>query len=620
MDRRQKKRIIIFLLVPILASILFISEDLIIRLVVITLLIIYVAFIIFLRDSLKFSKPEVDDIDDIENKIEPGINTESDVDEEESFRIISKPKKIEVITAENYSPSISTKGPVLKPNDLKERFEEIVNEELPKDIGHDKQFTFVLEKMLAVLKEAYQAHTAIFFWYNKHKDKLSIEKFVSNSKEITKRNFDIEDDILSKIVQNSEPEFMNDISAAAEADVIRYYNMPEGIKSFVGVPLFYNNKLIAIVAMDSKSVDVFGIETIYSLGRFVRVITMLISIFEEKFTDSLTQQRLRGLLNLIESDKKFQTENDLVKAIRNSVTLFLPWDAFAFIYYSPVEKIFKIISTVNNTSLKYVGNGLQIDLSGTLTGKSITTGMPVKIDDTSLENYLRYSKSEDVSFDGSFLAVPVMYDSQIYGVVCFESLRKNAYSNQDIQFLKNAFNFLSYILYSFSTEKFLKNYIAFDVETKLLNAEFFKQRLKEELYKADQLKITSAVAVIKIDDFLEQESLFDGEPFPKVLQAITEMIKSDLNISNVIGRLSQRVFGIYFFNSTTKDVFLWAEKLRIKIARKPIAVISKQTTYTISVGIASAKDILDAEEVLYNADLALQKAVEKGGNAVRNIN
>ena len=35
--------------------------------------------------------------------------------------------------------------------------------------------------MLTVIKEAYSAHTAIFFWYNKKKEKLSIEKYVSTS-------------------------------------------------------------------------------------------------------------------------------------------------------------------------------------------------------------------------------------------------------------------------------------------------------------------------------------------------------------------------------------------------------------------------------------------------------
>ena len=134
--------------------------------------------------------------------------------------------------------------------------------------------------MLTVIAESYNAHTAVFFWYNKKKEKLAVEKFISGSDQLSKRKFDLEDDILSKIVQKGEPELLTDIPPAAEVDVIRYYDSPQGIRSFAGVPLFFNDELVDIIALDSKVGDAFGIETIYALGRFVRLITMLILIFE----------------------------------------------------------------------------------------------------------------------------------------------------------------------------------------------------------------------------------------------------------------------------------------------------------------------------------------------------
>jgi diguanylate cyclase (GGDEF)-like protein len=619
MDRRQKKRLLIFLFVPLLAAVLLITDDIVIRIITIGLIVIYVAFIIFLRDSIRFDGPFIsrqsdEDIEDVSS------NEPSHTDLGDSFQIISKNKNLEVITSETYSPNFRVPKTTLKPPDLKERFEEIANESLPEEVGHNGQFAFVLEKMLTVIKEAYQAHTAIFFWYNKKKEKLTIERFVSNSTDIANRKFDIEDDILSKIVQKGEPELLSDISPAAEADVVRYYNSTQGIRSFVGVPLFYEKSLIAIIAVDAKVDDAFGIETIYALGRFVRVITMIITIFEEKYSDSVSQQRLKGLLSLIGPDKKIDNVEDLIVSIQSSIGLLFHWDAFAFVYFHPIEKKFITLKILNNTSLKYVGENLDIDLNGTLVGKSIVTGMPVKIDDTSSGEYVRFAKVESVSFDGSFLAIPIVYDNQNYGVLCFESLKKNAYTNADIQFLKSALNILSFVIYSYSTKTLLKSYLAVDIDTKVLNAETFKDRLTSDLAKAAQLKIPGALALIRIDDFLEQESLFDGNPFPKVLTSVSETINQEMTPLNLFGRLSEKVFCVYFFNATTKDVFLWAEKLRVKIARKPIAVVSKQTTYTVSIGVASANSKTDPEEVIYNADLALQKALERGGNTVRNIN
>ncbi len=619
MDQRQRKRILIFLVVPLLAAVLFITDEIIIRVITIGLIIIYVAFIIFLRDSIKFEGPFVSK--ELSEE-EPGMPLDEKTTDgfDDSFEIVSKNKNIEVITAENYSPEFRVPKHTLRPPDLKERFEEIANESLPGEVGHDGQFSFALEKMLAVIKEAFVANTAIFFWYNKKKEKLTVEKFISNSTDVSVRKFDIEDDILSKIVQKGEPELLSDISSAAESDVIRYYDSPQGIKSFVGVPLFYDKSLIAIIAVDSKVDDAFGIETIYALGRFVRVITMIITIFEEKYSNTISQQRLKGLLNLVTPDKKLENDEDIISSLQNIVDNLLNWDVFAFVYYHPVEKKFKTLKVINKRTLKYVGENLEIELNGTLVGKSIVTGMPVKIDDTSSGDFKRFSKVESVSFEGSFMAIPLIYDNRNYGVLCFESLKKNAYSNADIQFLKSSANIISFMLYSFSTQNLLKSYLAIDIETRILNSENFKERLKFELVKAEKLKIPGAIALIRIDDFLEQESLFDGNPFPKVLISVCETISGELNEMNIFGRLSERVMGVYFFNYTSKAVFIWAEKLRVKIARKPITVVSKQTTFTVSVGVASTNNKIDPEEVIYNADLALQKALEKGGNSVRNIN
>jgi diguanylate cyclase (GGDEF)-like protein len=194
------------------------------------------------------------------------------------------------------------------------------------------------------------------------------------------------------------------------------------------------------------------------------------------------------------------------------------------------------------------------------------------------------------------------------------------YTNNDVQFLKKSLNILSFIIYSHSTQKLLTSLTSIDLETKALNSSAFKERLSADLIKSNHLKIPGTIALISIDDFIEQESLFEGDPLPRVLTAVAETIAQEMTPMNLFGRLDERKFAVYFFNSAAKNVFIWAEKLRVKIARKPIAVVSKQTTFTISIGVAATTNKVDVEEVIYNADLALRKAIEKGGNTVQNIN
>lgn len=619
---RNKKRILIFSIIPVLAAVPFFTDDLILRLISTAILVIYVGFIIFLRDSSRAedSYEESFQRETYSSEDESSDNLGYETDQGEDFTIVSANKDIEVLRADGGGSDSSTGGKsFFKPPDLKSTFQKIAAEKLPKDISHDEHFAFALEKILAVIKEAYLAHTALFFWYNKKKQRLTLEKYASVSSDITRQKFEIENDILSNIVKKEEPELLTDIPSNAESDIIRYYDKPQGIKSFVGVPLFYGESLAGVLGLDSRVVDAFGIETIYSLGRFVRVISLIISLFDEKFAESQSEQRLKAILDLLTTDKKFENESELYSTIEEAVKNLIEWDVFTFVYFNPTDQKFKTSKISNKTSLKYAGENLEIELPSSLVGKAIISGVPVKVDDTSLEKSNRFAKTEDVTFDGSFLAIPLTYDGQNYGVLCFESLKKNIYNNVDVDFMKKATKIFAYIVYSFSTQNVLRNLLSIDVETKYLNYKNFMKELSAELLKSKGVNAPGALVLIKIDEFLEEESLFEGDPFPKVMKSVAQMIREETTPQNLLGRLNRKVFGIYFFNSISKDVFLWAEKLRIKVARKPISVVSKQTTFTVSIGIASLHENTEVEELVNNAELALRKAIEKGGNSVKSI-
>ena len=616
---KYKRRILTFLAIPLLMVIPFLTDDLMLRMISAVLLVVYVGFIIFLRRDSHEEKSVDAETYPNDYKEQQLISPEEfKTDFGEDFKIISKNKNIEILTSETIgSVSGRTARDILIPSDFKETFEKIVNEEIPADINHDEQFGFVIEKILKVIQEAYTAHTAAFFWYNKNKNRLTLDKFQSVTTKISNRKFPVEDDVLGKIVEKEEPELLTDIPANAEHDVIRYYTAPLGIKSFVGVPMFYGKALTGVIILDSKQSDAFGIEQVYSLGRIARVISIIISLFEEKFAETQAEKRLNTLVEILGHDKDFENESDIYSLIENSVAGLIDWDVFTLVAFSTSENKFKTAKIMNKTSLKYVGEYLDVDLQTTLVGKCILSGMPVKIDDTSNIEIPRFSKNEDVSFDGSFLTIPLIYDGQNYGVLCFESLKKNVYSNNEITYLKNATKLFALRIHSFSTINILKGLLSVDVETRVLNLDSFIERFTIDIVRSKEIGLPGALALIQIDAFLEQETLFESDPFPKVLKSIAETISDEITPLTLMGRLSSRVFAVYFFNTSPKEAFLWAEKLRIKIARKHIAVVSKQTSFTVSIGVAATTNKSDVQDIMLSAEMALKKATEGGGNSVK---
>jgi diguanylate cyclase (GGDEF)-like protein len=629
---KQQKKILLFIAIPLLALIPFFTNDFLLKLISLLALVIYAGFIVFVRKAGRLtdsSAQEEEIVNNIPLQQSQPVDVQLSQSNEsreyndyngESFKIISPNKKIEIIKADTYVPELKTvKKDILLPPDLKEAYKKIANEALPQEVGDDDQFTFVLEKLLSVIKDSYMAHTAAFFFYNREAEKLTLQKYSSDSKEISEKKIDIEDDLLSTIVRKEEPQLLTDITTTAEKDVLRYYTAPQGIKSFVGVPLFFGNQLAGILCLDAKANDTFGIETIYSLGRYVRVMSIIIGMFGKRHSGTVAEKRLNGLMNLINNESIYGSLNDLYEALEMATKAIVSWDAFVFVHYQPAEQKFRAVKVINNTEEKYIEENLDVELEGTLAGKSIISGMPLKYDNTSAEKNTRYAASEKISFSGSFMAIPLAYGNQVYGVLCFESLKIKAYSDADVKFIRASMKMLSFIIYSFSTQAMLRSYLAVDIETKALNLDYFKNRLLGDIYKAKQLNLPGSVALICIDNFLEQESLFEGNPFPKVLRTISQMIQEEMTPNNLFGRVDERTFAVYFFNVPSKDVFVWAEQLRQKIARKPIAVVSKQTTFTVSIGVASTANKVDVAEIMTNADLALRKALEKG-NSVKSVN
>ncbi|MCB0729677.1 MAG: diguanylate cyclase, partial [Ignavibacteriae bacterium] len=160
------------------------SDDIIIKSVSAAILVVYVAFIIFLRDSVRIKNIlESNDSEDYyESDTADTVPETYDTDLGETVKIVSKKPSSGIITSQNYKPSIHSG---LKSNisaeELKEQFGKIVTEELPTDVNSDEQFLFVLEKILNVIKDAYLAHSVIFFLYNENNQELTVQKYFSNS-------------------------------------------------------------------------------------------------------------------------------------------------------------------------------------------------------------------------------------------------------------------------------------------------------------------------------------------------------------------------------------------------------------------------------------------------------
>jgi GGDEF domain-containing protein len=83
-----------------------------------------------------------------------------------------------------------------------------------------------------------------------------------------------------------------------------------------------------------------------------------------------------------------------------------------------------------------------------------------------------------------------------------------------------------------------------DPETRILNKIEFFNRVEQQIDLGKELKIEGALLLIHIDEFQEEETLFEGNILSRIIKAVVGLLKADIPQNAIFGRINNRDFGI----------------------------------------------------------------------------
>lgn len=506
-----------------------------------------------------------------------------------------------------------------KPIDLREQYIAIASEPIPFGSGHDTQFNFVLDKILDIIRTILASHSVIYFWYNRSKNQVIFHNYVSNEKRIQNIRYELGNDLVSRVIIRNQPEYITNINSNVEIDLIKYYTEPVGIKSIVAVPVYFNEDLVGVLVADSKIEDAFGVETIFILGKFVRTITHILGIYDQKFNLDLALQQLEAILNLISFNPKSSSETELFEKFTLLADKLMEWDILSIVLYEPDTKHFVLKKVINKTGLNYAGEGLVIDLDKTLVGSAIQKVNSIKIDDAGEDKYFLFKYGQITNYQGTLIVVPFFSLPYISGAIVIESLKKYRYSENDVRMLEKIAQFLASQLDAILNIKLLNKYLYFDLDTLLLRKENFERRVQEELNKFRLTNLKIGFAYIQVDHFeriIKENSI---RIIPKIAKYITSYLNAESDDLMLLGRVGDARFGVLFLNKEDADAFLWCEKIRQSIAKNLFSFEGKTLRITVSIGYTSGQNHQSTKTLFKDAEFALNNAIKEGGNKVKRL-
>lgn len=495
---------------------------------------------------------------------------------------------------------------------------------LLKDVGPKSEFSYLVRKVLKVVKEVVFGHTVAVFWVNREKHQLVLDSYVTDSEHFAShRRREIGSDLISQVALTGHPRILNSVNVTGQSETLGYYQTAEPIKSFAAVPVFYPKNTVrpedpvAVMAIDCLGEDAFGSETMLLLGDYAKLLSALIKSYTGKYDLLIDSEVLRSITRMRDQIRLEFSLHTIVRALGEETSRLVAWDYITVILFDESRKEWLIQFVMNRMNDAYVSVSQEIDPQHSLVGSVLQSGIPKIVENTGTIAIPRFYKAERVDSAGGAMIVPINSLTRCYGALVVESKDPKPYSESDIKVIQKLVETASWGFEVFNLTDVVNNFVLLDETTGVANRKYFMERMHEEVNRANDFENDVTLVMISIDAINDHLSRYGKDGFDFVLQNVGRTIKSSVRPYDIVGRFDFNRFAVLLVNTTANDAYLWSEKFRKNIASNIINIEQKSFSVTVSVGVCGAVEDINDLELVENAGHVLTKAIEAGGNVVR---
>ncbi len=222
-------------------------------------------------------------------------------------------------------------------------------------------------------------------------------------------------------------------------------------------------------------------------------------------------------------------------------------------------------------------------------------------------------------------AVPLKRQGRMIGCLALGSLHGGRFvAGMASDFIEHLGSIIAICLENVINHERLKRIGLTDSLTGVNNRRYLERRLLEEIGRTRRHDFSLSCLYIDIDHFKKINDGFGHQGGDEVLQEIAQRIKTELRLSDALGRFGGEEFVVLLIDAQLPHAMTVAERIRASVAQRVIDLsdgAGLQTTVSIGVSELSAADRACpieriAQQLIARADGALYRAKEAGRNRV----
>ena len=266
----------------------------------------------------------------------------------------------------------------------------------------------------------------------------------------------------------------------------------------------------------------------------------------------------------------------------------------------------------SSSSLELKGERIN-SLKGTVLEMVISNKEPLHLSD--LSQFKKGLKGIIEDEYKSLLAMPVVKENQIRGILVVLSKKKGGFSSLQVDLLKVLINQAFESIENALLHEEIKMLAYTDGLTGLLNHRRFQESIDRELKRAERYNERVSLILTDIDHFKNVNDTYGHPVGDKVLKEVARMIKSTVREIDIPARYGGEEFAIILLNADVIIAKRTAERIRKKATELSFNADGRVFGVTLSLGIATyPDDATEREDLINKADQALYFAKESGRN------
>ena len=214
----------------------------------------------------------------------------------------------------------------------------------------------------------------------------------------------------------------------------------------------------------------------------------------------------------------------------------------------------------------------------------------------------------------SVLCIPIAYGETLLGVLNVESLRENAFEQQEVLILRTLADLLATALHNAFIFKNMQQQSITDGLTGIKTRRFFNEALQSEWKRARRTKRPFSVVLIDLDKFKNINDTKGHLEGDLVLARVGRILEQKSRQSNIVGRYGGDEFVVLMPETSIEQAQILCERLRLWIATDTM-LNERQITGSFGVATFPVHGV-SPDEILHIADMGMYNSKRGGGNRV----